>query len=67
FYLLLGCPSCNDLLSDFCSSQPSFAICFLQISPPRSTPCSAHNKKTPSFHSEFLVSSFCCFSELQFD
>ncbi|OZS43185.1 hypothetical protein ASV53_14500 [Photobacterium sanguinicancri] len=39
FYLLLGYPSCSDLLSDFCSSQPSFAICFLQISPHGEHPC----------------------------
>ncbi|WP_080609530.1 hypothetical protein, partial [Vibrio vulnificus] len=29
FYLLLGYPSCTGLLSGFCSSQPSFAVCFL--------------------------------------
>jgi hypothetical protein len=39
FYLSLGCPSSSDLLSDFCSSQPNFAICFLQISPHGEHPC----------------------------
>ncbi|TXZ79755.1 hypothetical protein FXE32_06060 [Vibrio cholerae] len=39
FYLLLGYPSRHSLLSDFCSSSPRFAICFLQISPHGEHPC----------------------------
>ncbi|PSU12307.1 hypothetical protein C9J03_09715 [Photobacterium gaetbulicola] len=39
FYMLLGYPSCTGLLSDFCSSQPSFAVCFLQIPPHGGHPC----------------------------
>ncbi|RLV60862.1 hypothetical protein D5018_05180 [Parashewanella curva] len=39
FYLRLGYPSHNSLLSGFCSSQLRFAICFLQISPHDEHPC----------------------------